>query len=100
MHSGLARVPSREFYGGRVYTGIEASETASLYEFPNPGVPMLFVDVASREQKSSDGVSILNLMKILRVAEIENKLAAVGVSADQISVINSTLLLSRRRERC
>jgi hypothetical protein len=87
MHPELALFPSREFYGGRVYTGIAARERESLYEFPNPRVPMLFVDVASREQKSSDGVSTLNLMETLRVAEIVNKLAAVGVSADQISVI-------------
>lgn len=91
MHPALARFVSREFYQGQLTSGISASDRAtnfSHWRWPNPQIPLVFWDVqASKEQRTSDGASLMNVAETAALARLLNVLHKDGIQSNRISVI-------------
>jgi regulator of nonsense transcripts 1 len=90
MHPTLAEFPSREFYEGVVESAPDLVREINVgIPFPNPDVPLVFVNVAGgREQKSSDGSSTLNLAEIVAVGNVLASLYGAGVPPESIGVVS------------
>ena len=52
MHPGIALHPSKAFYGGRIRSGVEASDRPPLdgLRWPNADLPIAFLNVRGKEQ--------------------------------------------------
>jgi regulator of nonsense transcripts 1 len=88
MHRHLAEFPSREFYEGKVQTSPDREDESFSLPFPNPAIPMVFVNVSyGHEQKAADGGSTLNIGEILAVSDILICLRGRNVRAKSVGLI-------------
>jgi regulator of nonsense transcripts 1 len=91
MHPALAEFSSRQFYDGQVKSGVTAEEmTKSLSHitFPDPDIPLLFLDCPTFcEYQSESGTSYWNSKETIALAEILDRLHQSGVDVKQIGVI-------------
>jgi hypothetical protein len=62
MHPCLSAFPNAAFYSGRLTDGVAAGQRPSAQPFPwpQPGLPLLFVDVAEGAEEVAAGGSKLN----------------------------------------
>lgn len=90
MHPALAEFPSAAFYGGRLasHPRPEERRAAAGFPWPNPAVPVAFVEVPGpSELRSQDGTSISNASEaalaahvaVLLAAKLPDGLAGIGV---------------------
>jgi hypothetical protein len=88
MHPAIAELPSDLFYGGRLLTGISASDRPVLpgFSWPRAGWPVAMVPVSGME--ASEGSSKSNRAEAEATALVVRRLLAAGVPSSQIGVIS------------
>jgi regulator of nonsense transcripts 1 len=89
MHQELAEFPSHEFYADAVRTapGLVRQVNPRI-PFPRPNIPLVFINVQGREQKSSNGTSVLNLAEIVTVGNVLASLERAEVEPDTIGIVS------------
>jgi regulator of nonsense transcripts 1 len=72
MHPCLSAFPNAAFYSGRLTDGVTADQRPSPQPFPwpQPGLPLLFVDVSEGAEEVAAGGSKLNRAEAEAVQQV------------------------------
>lgn len=90
MHPALAKFPSEVFYSGFLNDGVSAEERKwprTIFNWPNPDIPMFFWNVPSQEEFYESGLSYVNRHEAGCIAVILDAMWKNGVAASDIGVI-------------
>jgi regulator of nonsense transcripts 1 len=90
MHPALSEFPSNFFYEGMLRNGVSARDRTpvrAVFPFPQPTIPMFFLNSAGEEEPSDAGASFINRYEAFVASQIITKLCTAGVDPRQIGVI-------------
>jgi superfamily I DNA and/or RNA helicase len=90
MHPEIAHISSQLFYSNKLIDGVTASQRSDPYTqslWPNPDVPILFVDISGREELSSTGKSYLNQTEIICLLDLLDYLISLNKGNKTIGII-------------
>eukprot|EP00041_Stephanoeca_diplocostata_P021966 m.520482 g.520482 ORF g.520482 m.520482 type:complete len:1243 (-) comp21951_c0_seq22:149-3877(-) len=104
MHPSIAEFPSDCFYGGRVRNGVSRDERPLPrgFRWPNPDIPVAFIDCADGHEIRAEGQSLYNTEEIDAVMCIVGQLLQGGCSPQAIGVVApySAQVTRLRRRLC
>jgi regulator of nonsense transcripts 1 len=88
MHPEISAFANRQFYEGKIVDGLTADERMGPHVtcFPNPKVPILFIDSSGDEEKV--GRSFANRAEAQLAARVVTTLLLGGVRSSQIGIIS------------
>lgn len=90
MHPSIASFPSRQFYEGKLQSGVSGDDRKAPdgFNWPNKGVPVAFLTTPNSAEEMTKASSKQNAFEAKQVSEIVlDLLKAKDVTEDQIGII-------------
>ena len=90
MHPAISVFPSRVFYHNFLNDGVSANDrkwATPVIPWPNPEVPVLFWNVASKEEYYDSALSYVNRVEATCIGDVINAMAKNGIKASDIGII-------------